>query len=497
MSNPVAEQLYSTSNRLQFHPPYMDSEFVPGNIYDPSSPWDQLRGGALIPSGRSLLVAAGNVENPAGPESVVEWLSGHKGKIAYNLLTDAEGWRHAGVDVSKYFMVVNAINAILRDATGYKMSIQELLDALNADSSLDRYIIEDAIRMYATLGYLKFVKQEKGIQVLFSDAKRYEYERRSYLRSFADELVLKSRRIDSLIRHSGTIGSYREALLRSMLKRLLPARYHVDTGFIEDCPRQLDIIIWDGGNYPALFREADVVVVSRASVRAVIEVKTTLNSGTLREALDIISGTFSEDGRVLPVFKGVFAFETKYVDDRDGARVWLQSLYNETSETGSYKYPLKSFYSSVTAVCVPNRTCILHGYKDSENEHIHPQPCLIQPATVEPGDWQTARFLQTLLEHLILDRDAKKAAVKEFSRTSTDVAYRDHVTIFGDIWHPSMLVHDLPQTMYPPTSKQYVHALELFFEGALDERDVIDRTRNWKPTNQAAPKSDARADKSL
>jgi hypothetical protein len=492
MSNPIAKQLYSVSNRLQFQPPYNQSEFVPGHIYDPSSPWEKLRTGAVVPDRTLLLVAMGDMEKPTGPDSVIEWMSDYTGKIAYNLLTDAESWADAGVDVSKYFAVVRAINAALRDANNYGMFIQELLSALNADPSLDRSIIEDAIRMYAALGHLNFAEQKKGVHVCFSSKKQNEYDRRAFLRSFAAELVTKSRRIDSLIRHSGTKGSYRETLLRSMLKRLLPARYHVDTGFIEDCPRQLDVIIWDGGNFPALFREADVVVVSRASVRAVIEVKTTLEASSLREALDIISETFASDRRVLPVFKGVFAFETNYVDDRDGARVWLKSLYNETLGDGRNKYPLESFYSSVTAVCVPNRTCVLHGYKDSDNMHVPPQPCLIQPASAERGDWQTARFLQTLLEHLVLDQDAKKAAVKEFSRASTDVAYRDHVPIFSEYWRPSKPVEDIPLMMLPLAAKHYVDALERFFEGSLDEQGVIvDTTEKWKSTNQAASKGEA------
>lgn len=150
MSNPIAEKLYLVSNRLHFQPPYKQSEFVCGHVYDPSSPWEKLRAGAVVPDGTLLLAAMGDLEKLTGPETVVEWVSDYKGKIAYNLLTDAEAWASAGVDVSKYFAVVGAVNAALRDADNYGMFIQELLNTLNDDPSLNRVIIEDAIRMTAS-----------------------------------------------------------------------------------------------------------------------------------------------------------------------------------------------------------------------------------------------------------------------------------------------------------------------------------------------------------
>ena len=58
---------------------------------------------------------------------------------------------------------------------------------------------------------------------------------------------------------------------RGFLRKILPGRFQVSTGFIEDCNRQLDIIVWDGTNYAPFFRENEVVVLPRTSVRAIFE----------------------------------------------------------------------------------------------------------------------------------------------------------------------------------------------------------------------------------
>ncbi|WP_052319380.1 DUF6602 domain-containing protein [Burkholderia sp. A9] len=447
--------------------------FVTGQIYDPFAPWEKLWTGVVFQRDGNLHVLTAPIDEMGGGKSVLSPLSLFDRPFGYNVLVDPESWRNAGVNVAEYFSIVTAINSNLRDAENFQLPIDELLRKLEDDVSLTKHLIEDTIRMYAAVRYLELVPQKSGVKIKLSREKRAEYERRSYLRSFAEELVTKSRRIDSLIGHSGTKGSYRETLLRSMLKRLLPSRYHVDTGFIEDCPRQLDVIVWDGTNYPALFREADVVVVPRSSVRAVIEVKTTLEAGSLKEAVEIISDAFRTDHQLLPIFKGVFAFETSYVDERDGVRNRLKELFNQTDKDGEKLYPLESFYAGITAVCVPSRTCVLQGYGAPADDNSFPQPCLVQPATVEPGDWQTARFLQTLLEHLVLESEAKAVAVRQFSRTANDVSYADWLPIFKEQWRPTKFQGADARTLYAPIAKSYVDALEGFFDGTLDAQAVL------------------------
>jgi hypothetical protein len=115
------------------------------------------------------------------------------------------------------------------------------------------------------------------------------------LASWSSELLAATDRIDDLIgnRHQPTKGSYREALLRRLLRRVLPDRFRVSTGFIyrwnEQPTRQVDVLIWDAQNHSALLEEGELAILTADSVAAIIEVKSTLTSYELRDALDLLS----------------------------------------------------------------------------------------------------------------------------------------------------------------------------------------------------------------
>src|SRR5262249_25473587 len=159
-----------------------------------------------------------------------------------------------------------------------------------------------------TMGVATVTRVSGKLLYAASDSFSEELSRRKYLATFADDLLAKSRRIDYLVRHTGTVGNYREELLRATLRQLLPKCYEVSTGFIQDCPRQLDILIWDAMRYSPLFREQGFVVVPSAAVRGVIEVKTRLDTKSLDEALAILTDVLRFDQPVIPIFKGIFAF---------------------------------------------------------------------------------------------------------------------------------------------------------------------------------------------
>ena len=105
----------------------------------------------------------------------------------------------------------------------------------------------------------------------------------------------KMQRLDYLIGrdHWLSVGNYKEELLRSLIKNLLPKRYEVSTGFILSLnengeqlkSKQQDIIIWDSNDFSAIFRDGDFVILPPEACRAVIEVKSTLTRETLKKAL--------------------------------------------------------------------------------------------------------------------------------------------------------------------------------------------------------------------
>ena len=124
----------------------------------------------------------------------------------------------------------------------------------------------------------------------------------SFFSSHSHELKSKMKRLDFLIGrdHWLSVGNYKEELLRSLLKQLLPKKYEVSSGFIlsldengnEIKSKQQDIIIWDSNEYAAIFRDHDFVIVPPEACKAVIEVKSTLTSQTFKKAMFASDGIF-------------------------------------------------------------------------------------------------------------------------------------------------------------------------------------------------------------
>lgn len=102
----------------------------------------------------------------------------------------------------------------------------------------------------------------------------------AYHKSLTDELHALKDRIRNLATHWPTDGEYKEAALRTVLRRHLPPSLIVGRGFVvspHTSTTQLDLLIVDGAT-PTLFRDGDLLFVTPDCVRAVIEVKTSLDS---------------------------------------------------------------------------------------------------------------------------------------------------------------------------------------------------------------------------
>lgn len=140
-----------------------------------------------------------------------------------------------------------------------------------------------------------------------------------FQKSINQELILVKDRVKNLIdidiNHHGEDGSYREAILRNVIKRFLPNNISIGTGFVvakknNNFKRtsQIDIILYDN-TYPLLFREGDFIITTPKNVKAIIEVKTTIRNADLKNIIDkatknyeiIVSGNKK-------IFNGVFAF---------------------------------------------------------------------------------------------------------------------------------------------------------------------------------------------
>jgi hypothetical protein len=100
-----------------------------------------------------------------------------------------------------------------------------------------------------------------------------------FFESLTQELAAIRNRVRLLVRHWPTDGHFKESIFRQVLRRHLPTNVSVGTGFVVNYfepSGEIDVLVTDNA-MPTLFREGELVIVTPESVRAVIEVKTSLN----------------------------------------------------------------------------------------------------------------------------------------------------------------------------------------------------------------------------
>jgi len=101
-----------------------------------------------------------------------------------------------------------------------------------------------------------------------------------YFQTIRSELDSVKDRIRSLIRHWPTDGAHKEAALRTVLRRHLPASLELARGFVvgtKGSSTEIDLLVIEK-SCPTLFKDEGVVIVTPHFVRAIIEVKTELDT---------------------------------------------------------------------------------------------------------------------------------------------------------------------------------------------------------------------------
>jgi hypothetical protein len=117
--------------------------------------------------------------------------------------------------------------------------------------------------------------------------------------------------------HFPSLGAYKERLLMQVLRQYIPKRYSVGTGFVlfpelrafnPPIPvdltfttpialspsHQCDILVYDAWAHPVVFEDGDFVVLRPEAVRAVVEVKSSLDGASLRSTLKAMLGFAKE-----------------------------------------------------------------------------------------------------------------------------------------------------------------------------------------------------------
>lgn len=101
----------------------------------------------------------------------------------------------------------------------------------------------------------------------------------TYIESLVNEILSKYRRLDSVLTHAPTKGSYHEKILRDMIRQYLPSTFSVGEGFIINkeakTSSQMDILIVDNMDPRSFgYKDNDLYVASNIAVTCFGEVKT-------------------------------------------------------------------------------------------------------------------------------------------------------------------------------------------------------------------------------
>lgn len=158
---------------------------------------------------------------------------------------------------------------------------------------------------------------------------------RKYHESVTFELDSVKNRIRNLVTHWPTDGEWKEAALRTVLRRHLPVSTLVGRGFIvgrEHSSTQIDLLILKQDK-PTLFRDGDLAIVTPEVPGAIAEVKTSLEGPT---AWYDAARKLAEHGGICKKIAknepwlGIFAYEGAVSQ----ARNILDALCQVFSETG-------------------------------------------------------------------------------------------------------------------------------------------------------------------
>jgi len=164
-----------------------------------------------------------------------------------------------------------------------------------------------------------------------------------YYKSLAHEITAVKDRVQILIGkgHWQTVGSWKESVLRSILRRHIPSSFQIGSGFVLSeygISTQIDILIYDDSG-PVLFRDGDLVIVTPDIVRAAIEVKTRIKRSDLKEVIQKITrvgGILERKAKHPYPFFGIFSYEEEPLD----GQFLLNTIKEVNSERGLY-YEIK------------------------------------------------------------------------------------------------------------------------------------------------------------
>lgn len=173
----------------------------------------------------------------------------------------------------------------------------------------------------------------------------------AFQKSIGNELLTIRNRVRNLIgdAHRGEEGRYKESVLKKMIREYLPHNLSIGSWFIvskngghghggqSHISKQIDILIYDN-SYPVVFRDGDFVIITQDMVKAIIEVKSKINSSWEDWLKNVVNHlerledfeTLKERIRENSVFSWIFAYEKGMREARltdQSKYAWIQLKY--------------------------------------------------------------------------------------------------------------------------------------------------------------------------
>lgn len=146
--------------------------------------------------------------------------------------------------------------------------------------------------------------------------------------NYAKEIMSKLGRLNELVKHAPSVGTYHENLITNYLSNFLSKRFSVKTGFVynpktQEVSPQIDILIIDE-NVPSayLFQDGNFAVVVPNAVVSAIEVKTVLNKSSFDDIVKKSIQYRKSNPQGFNLFALCFRSSTKNMDTVAG---WCKS----------------------------------------------------------------------------------------------------------------------------------------------------------------------------
>ncbi len=334
--------------------------------------------------------------------------------------------QEADIELQKKLNDWHIVVQKLYNSEQHRVKVADCISIIANSIGVTNDIAISLIKVFIARDKLKYVKIKIGEFIALSDEVLDVENKKRYLSSISDEIKSKSERINHVISHSQTVGNYREKLFISVLKKYVPTKFHIATGFIEGSSKQIDVIIYDQHNYLPIFREDDLVVVKKESVIAVIEIKTMLDHNTLKNSLEGINEICKAGLNSVPFFKGIFAYSSDLTND-----VLIKNIANFYNEN-----PIEAIHEHLDIICVPQHNSLFIDYNNLENNEHHSCPTLYEVECIKGINIEESIFFQMLFSFLEVEKSAKRINRCYFDKLVNTANIKSSTILTEDDWLP-------------------------------------------------------------